>query len=173
MWLPGAAICQPTCYTLLGQPDPLSCLVLVISVWVKPTLVCLFVYSEPESHYGALAGLPSTFILLSWVSWWLNCSARPSGEMKNWAANWEDPLMVWETRFWVSASKWRQESMRSTPEHWKSSLSARGIFLQDFQQAAARRHSATDLFQVYIQVLRLTRINFSTIYWGKRCFPCY
>lgn len=47
-----------------------------------------------------------------------------------------------------------------------SSSTENTIFLGDFQQAAT-----ADLFQMHIQVFRLTRISFSTKYWGKETVP--
>lgn len=107
-----------------------------------PTSVCLFVYSETGSHYGALAGLSSTFIL-PYVSWWLTCSTRTSSEMKNQATNSEDPLMVLRDKVlnlhFQNGEKKACTTLKT--EHLKSGLSANGIFLRDFQQA----HSVVQL----------------------------
>lgn len=99
---------------------------------------------------------------------WLNYNSIWSleGRLKNFATDGEDPFIFGGmTRYWVFSHKMKKKN----DSILNTQCSDKWIF------SRLPQWSAGDLFQTGIQVLRLTRISFSTIYWGEenRRFPSY
>lgn len=108
------------------------------------------------------------------LSWWLSYKSRLALK-----ATWRMSLLIerlclyfpeWQGTQEI-LTKWRKErthSIKNTVQRQVVHLkiySSLGIF------SRLPQCNAGDLFQMYIQVFKLTRISFSTIYWGKNIFP--